>query len=120
MKTMTKTQTSDEGEDKEVFLSDLHYEIVMKQNVKEKIKVGVLELNEKIAALQKKKEEEAEAQAQEQTEAQDNVQPQDAEKKTDPLEYIKTEQDKREWVLKELQIIETTDVQRKKYDRLRN
>jgi len=65
-----------------------------------------------IAEMIKKKEEEAEAQ--EGGEAQDTCEKEEVEKKVDPLESIKTEQDKREWVLKELQIIETTDLQRKK------
>lgn len=71
-----------------------------------------------IAEMIKKKEEEAEAQ--EGGEAQDTGEKEEVEKKVDPLESIKTEQDKREWVLKELQIIETTDLQRKKQDRLKN
>merc|ERR1719183_773840 len=109
---ITKTQTSEEGEDKDLpFMSDLHYEIVLQQNVKEKIKVKLGELNDMIAEMTKKKEEEAEAQ--EGAEAQDTP-AEEVEKKVDPLESIKTEQDKREWVLKELQIIETTDLQRKK------
>lgn len=84
----------------------------MQQNVKEKIKVKLGELNDMIAEMIKKKEEEAEAQ--EGGEAQDTGEKEEVEKKVDPLESIKTEQDKREWVLKELQIIETTDLQRKK------
>jgi len=71
------------------------------------------ELNEMIAAMLKRKEEEAEAQEQA-GEGNPDTTTEEVEKKVDPLEIIKTEQDKREWVLKELQIIETTEMQRKK------
>lgn len=119
---VTKTQSSSEDDDKENVFSDLHYEIVLKENVKDKISGKMAELNEMLLELQKKKEAEAEAlAAQEQNNEQDAEQPAETVVKVvDPLENIKTEKEKREWVLRELKMFETTESQRKKFDMLKN
>jgi len=119
---VTKTQTSVEDEDSSYLHSDLHCELVLKENVKDKISSKMVELDELLAELQKKKEAEAEAlAAQEQTAEQDGEKPSDnLEKIVDPLENIKTEKDKREWVLKELKMFETSETQRKKFELLKN
>lgn len=112
---VTKTQSSSaEDDDKDNLYSDLHYEVVLKENVKDKISSKMSKLNEMLAELQKKKEAEAEALAQEQNDQEAEHTTETAEKVVDPLENIKTEKDKREWVLKELKMFETTESQRKK------
>jgi len=44
----------------------------------------------------------------------------EAEKKVEPLENIKTEKDKKEWVYKELKMFITNDAQKKKFNQLKN